>query len=159
MGRKNVEVEGATSSSIECCMCGDHGVSSELFLCSACGFRSQHKYCSNLYPGAESYDICNWCINRKGEETTKSSQNSSHKTDHRDVKMKKGKIDINLKNRRAIGNGSKRENKTAVAAPPPLAGRKRVTSDRGGVCGERRIIKPVFRNKVRRYKLLDEVSS
>ncbi|XP_042029075.1 uncharacterized protein LOC121776028 [Salvia splendens] len=160
MGRKNIEVEGATSSSTECCMCGDHGVSSELFLCGACGFRSQHKYCSNLYPGAQSYDICNWCINRKGEETTKSLQNSSHKTGHRDVmKIKKGKIDINHKERRTIEKGSKGQNKPAVAAPPPLAGRKRVTSDRGGVSGERRIVKPVFRNKVRRYKLLDEVSS
>ncbi|KAL1536181.1 hypothetical protein AAHA92_28869 [Salvia divinorum] len=158
MGRKNGEVEGAPSSSVECCMCGDHGVSSELFLCIGCGFRSQHKYCSDLYPGAESYDICNWCINQK--EIAKSSQNSFHKTDHRDVKIKKVKIDINHKDRRAIDNGSKKQIKsTAAAAPPPLAGRKTVTSDHGRISAERRIIKPVFRNKVRRYKLLDEVSS
>ncbi|XP_057783616.1 uncharacterized protein LOC131001287 isoform X2 [Salvia miltiorrhiza] len=159
MGR-NSELEGAA---VECCMCGDHGLSSELFSCSGCEFRSQH---NNLYPGAETYNICNWCLsqkddhNHKGEETTKSSQNSSHKTKISDMKIKKGKIDVNHGDRRAIDNRIKKQNKSPApdrAAPPPLAGRKRVTSDRGVI--PERIIRPVFRNKVRRYKLLDEVSS
>nr|CAD1826288.1 unnamed protein product [Ananas comosus var. bracteatus] len=35
-----------------CCMCGDHGLPRELFKCKICLVRSQHKYCSNLYPRA-----------------------------------------------------------------------------------------------------------
>lgn len=76
--------------------------------------------------------------------------------------MKKGKIDVNHGDRRAIDSRIKKQNKFPAAAdraaPPPSAGRKRVTSDRGGI-PQRIINKPVFRNKVRRYKLLDEVSS
>ncbi|GAY41523.1 hypothetical protein CUMW_060130, partial [Citrus unshiu] len=47
--------QSQASCPAECCMCGDYGVSNELFRCKVCQFRSQHRYCSNLYPKAESY--------------------------------------------------------------------------------------------------------
>ncbi|KAK2659870.1 hypothetical protein Ddye_006403 [Dipteronia dyeriana] len=63
--------------SIECCMCGDFGLPSELFQCKICQFRSQHSYCSNVYPKAESYQECNWCLSQK-DDTKERSQNSSN---------------------------------------------------------------------------------
>ncbi|XVE60567.1 hypothetical protein DITRI_Ditri05aG0139100 [Diplodiscus trichospermus] len=63
------------SSLIECCMCGDSGLTQELFQCKVCQFRSQHRYCSNLYPKAGSYKVCNWCLNQKDDSKEK-SQNS-----------------------------------------------------------------------------------
>lgn len=87
--------------------------------------------------------------------------------------MKKTKRDVD--HRTATHNYQiKKQNKPAVAAdrpaPPPSAARKRVTGDGGGIIIKRSrseeisnnggmMKKPVFRNKVRRYKLLDEVSS
>ncbi|KAI3933748.1 hypothetical protein MKW92_032106 [Papaver armeniacum] len=48
----------------ECCMCGDYGITNELYRCNLCSFRSQHRYCSNLYPKAETYELCNWCLRK-----------------------------------------------------------------------------------------------
>ncbi|KAF0911228.1 hypothetical protein E2562_007996 [Oryza meyeriana var. granulata] len=45
-----------------CCMCGDRGLLPELFRCAACAVRSQHTYCTERYPKAESYGTCNWCL-------------------------------------------------------------------------------------------------
>ncbi|KAK4747494.1 hypothetical protein SAY87_014080 [Trapa incisa] len=57
---KRGETDGAKGS--ECCMCGDYGLSDQLFQCQVCIFRWQHRYCSNLYPKAESCGVCNWCL-------------------------------------------------------------------------------------------------
>ncbi|XP_060171325.1 uncharacterized protein LOC132602509 [Lycium barbarum] len=75
----------------ECCMCGDYGYSSELFRCTICQFRSQHRYCSNLYPKAESYQICNWCLSTTKEKIQKSSisSSSSRNTSEDDPKIAK----------------------------------------------------------------------
>ncbi|KAL8486815.1 hypothetical protein ACS0TY_023489 [Phlomoides rotata] len=176
----------------ECCMCGDQGLSSELFTCKTCRFRLQHKYCSNLYPGAESYTVCNWCLSQKddkkgggGGERLIISPKSSHKIttvhqdDHDGIKMIKKKrvlLGEGQGDRRTISSNSqiKKSSKLPVEA---AAGRRRVASDHAGGGGRdiniRRtrseemsskggngmIIKQVFRNKVRRYKLLDDVSS
>ncbi|MCL7035729.1 hypothetical protein MKW94_028895 [Papaver nudicaule] len=61
----------------ECCMCGDYGLANQLFRCNLCVFRSQHRYCSNLYPKAETYELCNWCL-RKDDGTTMSSSGHHH---------------------------------------------------------------------------------
>ncbi|KAL9315820.1 hypothetical protein ACSQ67_016821 [Phaseolus vulgaris] len=61
----------------ECCMCGDLGFSDQLFQCRVCQFRSQHRYCSNLYPKPESLGTCNWCLSQR-EDTKEKSGNSSN---------------------------------------------------------------------------------
>ncbi|XP_062221106.1 uncharacterized protein LOC133920508 [Phragmites australis] len=59
--------DGAAAAAAVCCMCGDHGLPSELFRCSLCRLRLQHRYCSDLYPvAAGSYRRCNWCLREKG---------------------------------------------------------------------------------------------
>ncbi|KAJ6919788.1 hypothetical protein NC651_013668 [Populus alba x Populus x berolinensis] len=91
--------KGGTSSSQsspECCMCGDFGLPHELFQCKVCQFRSQHRYCSNLYPKAESYQVCNWCLSHETKEKSQNSSNSSSSNknnsedDSRNNKKKKG---------------------------------------------------------------------
>ncbi|TVU48143.1 hypothetical protein EJB05_07769 [Eragrostis curvula] len=56
-----------------CCMCGDRGLLPELFRCSACSVRSQHTYCTDRYPKAESYGTCNWCLRADGGGTSTSN--------------------------------------------------------------------------------------
>ncbi|XP_059631264.1 uncharacterized protein LOC132274113 [Cornus florida] len=178
--------------SLECCMCGDHGLSSELFKCKACKFRSQHRYCSNLYPKAETYRVCNWCLSQK-DDTVEKTQNScnsppsssthrnnnSSEDDHIMIKNKK-KISGNhggLKGQRGtlqLQFNSPIKKQRSPEKSPLSSARKRVTTGGGGGGGggvEERLrrtkseeianggITKVFRNKVRRYKLLDEVSS
>lgn len=175
-------------------MCGDYGLSQELFRCKICKFRSQHKYCSNQYPKAESYKACNWCLTPKLDSGNSSNSSSSCKNNSGD-----DRLDQAIKNKRnpndTIGHGGLRERRRASeiqlpsTAPikklhgspageesPVSTGRKRV----GGVVVEEKHhavlrksksanhisiagggikTRQVFRNKVRRYKLLDEVSS
>ncbi|XP_052146235.1 uncharacterized protein LOC127765388 [Oryza glaberrima] len=52
----------AAATAAVCCMCGDRGLLPELFRCAACAVRSQHTYCTERYPKAESYGTCNWCL-------------------------------------------------------------------------------------------------
>ncbi|KAL3340167.1 hypothetical protein AABB24_028673 [Solanum stoloniferum] len=179
---------------IECCMCGDYGLSSELFKCKICQFRSQHRYCSNLYPKAESYKICNWCLSPKyvsGEKTQNSSNSSSsckNTSDHNiqdGPKLKKKLISRN-ENNDIIGRTSPKgkikgsncnlkvqlinKNPIKLQKSPLLAARKRVMIDEVNIeekirrtkseeMSNRGITRKVFKNRVRRYKLLDEVSS
>ncbi|KAF3445992.1 hypothetical protein FNV43_RR11170 [Rhamnella rubrinervis] len=187
------------NNTIECCMCGDYGFSYELFQCKLCHFRSQHRYCSNLYPNAESYRICNWCLSQK-EDTKEKSQNSSNSSsscknealeDNESPNSKKKK---SLKHQqggvRSLGvpmhlqlNGPIKKQRS-IEIPPPspspspspslsppvsVSTRKRIITNGAKEEKLRRtrsedisnggITKQVFRNKVRRYKLLDEVSS
>ncbi|KAG5612733.1 hypothetical protein H5410_024014 [Solanum commersonii] len=181
---------------IECCMCGDYGLSSELFKCKICQFRSQHRYCSNLYPKAESYKICNWCLSPKdvsGEKTQNSSNSSSscknttsdHNISQDGPKLKK-KLIIRNENNDFIGRTSPKgkikgsncnlkvqlinKNPIKLQKSPLLAARKRVIIDdvnteekvrrtKSEEMSNRGITRKVFKNRVRRYKLLDEVSS
>ncbi|KAL4558988.1 hypothetical protein LXL04_031118 [Taraxacum kok-saghyz] len=180
--------------SSECCMCGDYGLSQELFRCKICKFRSQHKYCSNQYPKAESYKACNWCLTQKHDSGNSSNSSSSCRNNSGDdhvFKKKRNPTDT-------IGHGGLRERRRASAiqlpstAPikklqgssgeeesPASTGRKRVGGvvpdekhhavlrksksanhiSIGGGGGGGIKTRQVFRNKVRRYKLLDEVSS
>ncbi|XP_031124415.1 uncharacterized protein LOC116027125 [Ipomoea triloba] len=166
---------------LECCMCGDHGLSLELFRCKLCQFRSQHRYCSNLYPKAESYGVCNWCLTvEKGEEAQNSSNSSSscrNSGEENDGKIRKkfggnnirmGGSCLRLKNappklqvknrpvlskQKSVSPESSPAAVKGVAAAAGMEERLRRTKSDSG------IVRHVFRNKVRRYKLLDEVSS
>ncbi|PSS31599.1 Ferredoxin/ferredoxin--NADP reductase [Actinidia chinensis var. chinensis] len=170
-------------SPIECCMCGDYGLSYELFKCKICQIRSQHRYCSNQYPKAESYRICNWCLIDTTEKTPHNSSNSppssraNTQLSHDHVIKKKKKIHDGGQNGQKSsplklqGCSIKKLQRSQEGSPLP-AGRKRVIDGSGGEVDERLtrtkseevsnmggVNKPVFRNKVRRYKLLEEVSS
>ncbi|XVF64866.1 hypothetical protein PTKIN_Ptkin09bG0201000 [Pterospermum kingtungense] len=178
---------------LECCMCGDSGLTQELFQCKVCQFRSQHRYCSNLYPKAESYKVCNWCLNQK-ESSKEKSQNSSNSS----ATCKDNNEDDSNKNKKKVenhgataaglkgssiryGNNLKlqviKNNPNNIKIKPtspeklsPSTTRKRIISNarleeklrrtKSEEISNRGIItRHVFRNKVRRYKLLDEVSS
>ncbi|KAG6644410.1 hypothetical protein I3843_08G054400 [Carya illinoinensis] len=175
----------ASKPGLECCMCGDYGFSHELFQCKVCEFRSQHRYCSNLYPKDESYRICNWCLSQKQDPKEK-SQNSSNSSS-----SNKNQGEDERKNNKRNGNGDslailkgqrstsqlklngpiKKQIRSPGGAPSPSARKRIITnarmeekprrtkseeiSNRIGVTTRR----PLFRNKVRRYKLLEEVSS
>ncbi|KAG7020268.1 hypothetical protein SDJN02_16951, partial [Cucurbita argyrosperma subsp. argyrosperma] len=155
----------SSPSEPECCMCGDFGFSDELF-----------RYCSNLYPKADCYTICNWCLTQKEESKAKSpnSSNSSSLTtrdDHSSIKNPRNKDQIRtflpLQTRPIKKQRSPEASERPQPPPPPPPRRKPIAvednlrrtrseeiSHRSGI--QRPVI---FRNKVRRYKLLDEVSS
>ncbi|CAL5385826.1 unnamed protein product [Camellia sinensis] len=165
--------------SIECCMCGDYGLSYELFKCKVCQSRSQHRYCSNLYPKAESYRVCNWCLSDQKEDTAEKTQNHLNSEDTRVIKKRKkndnhGGLKKGHKNNLQLQVSSPiKKQRLPEGSPSVAAARKRTTTGGGGGGVEERlrrtkseeisnnggiITKQVFRNKVRRYKLLDEVS-
>ncbi|CAN6460851.1 unnamed protein product [Victoria cruziana] len=54
-----------------CCMCGDIGFPSKLFLCIRCCNRYQHSYCSNYYNEQGTSTVCDWCQSeeRSGSRT------------------------------------------------------------------------------------------
>lgn len=92
------------------------------------------RYCSNVYPKAEAYQLCNWCLN-KDEKSQNSSNSSSSNSGDLKTKRKTHTLKHSLPIKKQL-------------SPPP---KRLVTRSDAS--------KPVFRNKVRRYKLLDEVSS
>ncbi|XP_022768411.1 uncharacterized protein LOC111312435 [Durio zibethinus] len=164
------------SSLLECSMCGDSGLTQELFQCKVCQFRSQHSYCSNLYPKAGSYKVCNWCLNQK-EDSREKSQNSSNSS-----ASCKDNSEDDAKNKKKGDNNHGRNNniklqliKNPIKKPKspeksPITTRKRIITNARleeklrrtrseEVSNSGLITRHVFRNKVRRYKLLDEVSS
>ncbi|XP_076899394.1 uncharacterized protein LOC143553246 [Bidens hawaiensis] len=160
----------------ECCMCGDHGLSQELFRCKICKSRFQHKYCSNQYPKAELYKACNWCLTLKHDSGNSSNSSSSFKHNsgddhtmkdkkigHRGLRERRKGSDIRLTSTGSI----KKVHGSLPEESPVSTGRKEKNhallrksksanhiSNGGGTK-----TRPVFRNKVRRYKLLDEVTS
>ena len=153
-----------------------------------------YRYCSNLYPKAESYKICNWCLSQK-DDTKEKSQNSSNSSssnknqtdqdDHSNNKNIKrngnGTIDnlANLKGQRGtlllklndpIKKQRSPEDLPSPSPSPSPSGRRRLITKARMEEKLRRtkseeitnrigVTRQVFRNKVRRYKLLDEVSS
>ncbi|XP_039021449.1 uncharacterized protein LOC120153596 isoform X2 [Hibiscus syriacus] len=170
------------SSLLECCMCGDSGLTRELFQCKICHFRSQH---SNLYPKAEFYRVCNWCLDQKEDSKDQRSQNSSNSSatwkdkieeDDSNKKNKKNKKKTENDNNHGGMKGGGQRSKdlrlrvTKRSPSPEKSPRRRIISNarleeklRRTKSEERSnggfITRHVFRNKVRRYKLLDEVSS
>ncbi|KAL8159350.1 hypothetical protein V2J09_000887 [Rumex salicifolius] len=159
-------------ANFECCMCGDSGLSYELFRCKVCQFRSQHRYCSNLYPKAESYRVCNWCLIQRDENAATTS-NSSADQDPKSTK-KKYSVGVAVDHQHKIACATsksmqpaspvKKQRPVAEGSSPSPTGRKRVvgaedheTETTNGSATP--VTRHVFRNKVRRYKLLEEVSS
>ncbi|KAF8020518.1 hypothetical protein BT93_G1056 [Corymbia citriodora subsp. variegata] len=200
-GITKVGIPTSTTASDECCMCGDHGFPEELLQCKICHFRFQHTlYCSNLYPKAKSYQVCNWCLaqNQDGssakERTNKSSYPSSSRKngaceEDSDKKSKKrnnsgrklGYLDDNGDPKGETTDFLQFQRTKKQKEPPeslsPTA-RKRIISN-GDLEEKRRKKKEEERSKsnsnagigmrkqavlrrkrvIRRYKLLDEVSS
>ncbi|KAH9623582.1 hypothetical protein KSS87_013186, partial [Heliosperma pusillum] len=187
----------------KCCMCGDHGLTQELFRCKVCHFRSQHRYCSNLYPKADSYNVCNWCLIQKEDDnlttntiiSTNSSSNSSSPSEKRNTKNNTPTTNLNgpkigprptglqpispikkpmMRSPGEARSPSGRKRVTAVHQGPVVAhDQERLRRTKSSVemssikysrnnnsnsSGGPPVIKHVFRNKVRRYKLLEEVS-
>lgn len=153
------------------------------------------RYCSNLYPNAESYRICNWCLSQK-EDTKEKSQNSSNSSSScKNDAAEDNESPSNAKKKswkqqqqgglRSLGvsmhlqlNGPIKKQRSIDIPPPspsspslspPVPTRKRIITNgakeeklrrtRSEDISNTGITKQVFRNKVRRYKLLDEVSS
>ncbi|GKV33610.1 hypothetical protein SLEP1_g42095 [Rubroshorea leprosula] len=169
-----------SQTSLECCMCGDSGLISELFQCKTCQFRSQHRYCSNLYPKSDSYKICNWCLSQKDDTKEKSQNSSNSSASHKNIgdeegKMKKSSSQQQLQ---VMKRSPIKKPRSSPERSPPLtatvARRKRIItrgrleekmmirrakSEEISNTANGLITRHVFRNKVRRYKLLDEVSS
>ncbi|KGN62733.1 uncharacterized protein LOC101216451 [Cucumis sativus] len=152
-----------SKSQSECCMCGDFGFSFELFHCKICQFRSQHRYCSNLYPKADCYRICNWCLTLNQESNPKSPNSSSSIINNND-QFPNFRSQLN----KPIKKQSSSSLVILPPPPPPPPPRRRLISvdeklrrTRSEEISHRTGIKRpvIFRNKVRRYKLLDEVSS
>ncbi|XP_054788275.1 uncharacterized protein LOC129294150 isoform X1 [Prosopis cineraria] len=175
----------------ECCMCGDCGFPEELFQCKVCQFRSQHRYCSNLYPRVDAYETCNWCLVQKDDVKEKSLNSSNSSSSFKNNgstgdESKNKRIKNSNVNSPKIGGKKgeahaknkgiqKRKSPEARSPSPPssvlISPRKRIVTDGGleerlrrtkseDISNTSRIItRQVFRNKVRRYKLLDEVSS
>ncbi|KAE9595973.1 hypothetical protein Lal_00030831 [Lupinus albus] len=188
------ETTATRQSNIECCMCGDPGFSDQLFQCKICHFRSQHRYCSNIYPKVESLGTCNWCLNQKESEKSPNTSNSSSPYRNNDdddennksKKMRKRlrgsssplKLQLQKKPIKKLLHKSPepRSPSTASILSPSsqhvlISTRKRIVTN--GASEEKMrctksedsanrnggATKQVFKNKVRRYKLLDEVSS
>ncbi|CAL0315554.1 unnamed protein product [Lupinus luteus] len=180
----SIETNTTRQSNTVCCMCGDPGFSDQLFQCKICHFRSQHRYCSNIYPKLESLGTCNWCLNQKESDKSSNTSNSSspyrNNDDEDDENNKSKKIRKGLRwstsalqlqlQKKPIKKLHKspeaRSPSTASTSPSSqsvlISTRKRVVTNgasedianrNGGAS------KQVFRNKGRRYKLLDEVSS
>ncbi|XP_041021889.1 uncharacterized protein LOC121263146 [Juglans microcarpa x Juglans regia] len=169
---------------LECCMCGDYGFSHDLFQCKVCEFRSQHRYCSNLYPKAdESYRICNWCLSQKQDPKEKSQNSSNSSSSNKNQGEDEGKNNKEngnvdslaiLKGQRSTSqlklNGPIKKQRSPGGPPSPSARKRIITNPRMEEKLRRRkseelsnsigvTTRPLFRNKVRRYKLLEEVSS
>ena len=187
----------------ECCMCGDSGLTHELFQCKVCQFRSQHRYCSNLYPQPESYKVCNWCLSQKEDSKEKSQNSCNSSASCKDNSEDDSKNNIKKKSHNfskpgsvspGLKGGQQRNTnnlKLQVAIKKPKSPEVRspstttttmttmttTTTRRKRIITNARleeklrrtkseeisnrglITRHVFRNKVRRYKLLDEVSS
>lgn len=182
----------------ECCMCGDLGFSDQLFQCKICQFRSQHRYCSNLYPKKEFFGTCNWCLSPENSPNSSNSSSCYKKNMSTEDEGKNKKIKNCIQKKGIIkGSGggggggrvyhlqlpkpmkkpnspSEKKSPLASISPPILvSSRKRIITN--GALEEKLrrtksediirssnsigATKQVFRNKVRRYKLLDEVSS
>ncbi|GAB2232255.1 hypothetical protein Droror1_Dr00011287 [Drosera rotundifolia] len=173
----------------ECCMCGDYGLANELFRCKVCQFRSQHRYCSNLYPKAETYRVCNWCLIEASDAQTKASNSSNsssspaggeddprHPTHGKSRKKSSG---CSNNSQHYDSGATIKKQKSPEGSPSGASLGRRTTVSVAGKGGNgakeedrdsksdemangsvtNGVMRQVFRGKVRRYKLLDEVSS
>ncbi|KAL6899269.1 hypothetical protein ACP4OV_005927 [Aristida adscensionis] len=140
-----------------CCMCGDHGLPAELFRCTLCRLRLQHRYCSELYPRAATYRSCNWCLREEGgagadppPETAGAKRTLNDSRDDVGCTRSEFSPEPGKPVKKPI---KKSHGRTTAAAQKPVVaeGRSEVQAGAGP--------KARFRVKVRRYKLLAEVIS
>ncbi|PKU69509.1 uncharacterized protein LOC110101588 isoform X2 [Dendrobium catenatum] len=149
-----------SSPSVVCCMCGDRGLSRELFRCKLCAFRSQH---NDLYPRAEVYRACNWCLREEAgsrlllvEQTTVdriiSASSSPVGGTSSGLKLARGAFSPQLLNKPV----KKQRLGDRRLQPPSDSGDRGSGEELSPGSGRGR---QVFRGKARRYKLLEEFSS
>ncbi|KAH0451514.1 hypothetical protein IEQ34_018813 [Dendrobium chrysotoxum] len=149
-----------SSPSVVCCMCGDRGLSRELFRCKLCVFRSQH---NDLYPRAEFYRACNWCLREEAgsrllsvEQTTVdriiSASSSPVGGTSSGLKLARGDFSPQLLNKPV----KKQRLGDRRLQPPADSGDRGSGEELSPGSGRGR---QVFRGKVRRYKLLEEFSN
>ncbi|KAJ7965784.1 Ubiquitin carboxyl-terminal hydrolase [Quillaja saponaria] len=152
MTRNKGSGSAAARSSLECCMCGDCGFSHELFQCKVCQFRSQHR---NRGSGDD-------------ESKNRKIKNENLAEIHGGKKGQRGIDGLGVQFNKPI----KKQRSGPTPTSPSVLGsaRKRIVTNSSIEDNLRRtkseeisnrpgIKKQVFRNKVRKYKLLDEVSS
>ncbi|KAH7567691.1 hypothetical protein JRO89_XS07G0121100 [Xanthoceras sorbifolium] len=162
-------------TSAECCMCGDFGLPSELFQCKICQFRSQHRSacgCLQLVfePKDETKERSQNSSNSSSSNKTNSGdhdhskdkrKNSNSSTDnHGGLKGQKSSLQLQLNKPIKKERSPERSPSTRKRIITNAALEEKLRRTRSEEITNRVITtKPVFRNKVRRYKLLDEVSS
>ncbi|KAM0949047.1 putative Zinc finger, FYVE/PHD-type [Dioscorea sansibarensis] len=128
----------------ECCMCGDYGLPTELFHCKVCLSRYQHKYCSDLYLKSEVYHTCNWCL-REASSSSSSSSSKNNNTGSSHNPCSSNNNNNNTSNNINGGNTVK-INRTSFSSNL----HKPVKKQR---------LPQLLKTRVRRYKLLEDVSS
>ncbi|RWW77038.1 hypothetical protein BHE74_00014824 [Ensete ventricosum] len=147
-------------SSVVCCMCGDPGLMQELFRCKLCLVRSQHRYCSDFYPKAESYRTCNWCLREEGERSLPKEA----------MKDPNSVVSSSSNNDSGNGSGASKLHRGAFSSqlnkpikkPRLLNWAASDVTDRvrsGELSSGSGRARQALRGKARRYKLLEEVSS
>ncbi|KAG8097137.1 hypothetical protein GUJ93_ZPchr0013g34666 [Zizania palustris] len=149
-----------------CCMCGDRGLLPELFRCAACAVRSQHTYCTERYPKAESYGTCNWCLLMRADQGSGGGAVTSSSARHSTVRAAgdhqagggKPAVPAKVASR---GNFAAHLSKPIKKPPPPQRRilLRRSASDLGSRLRDAPPSPGVARGRprVRRYKLLEEV--
>ncbi|THU49569.1 hypothetical protein C4D60_Mb06t10920 [Musa balbisiana] len=151
---------GESPPATVCCMCGDHGLLQELFQCKVCLVRSQHRYCSDLYPKNESYRACNWCLRDGGAKglagDAKRSTSSCNAMDGRSS----GSTGTGVKVHRQaspsqLSKPIKKLRLLLHRSASDITDRMR-SEELSPSFGRGR---QVAKGKIRRYKLLEEVSS
>ncbi|KAK8921407.1 hypothetical protein KSP39_PZI020688 [Platanthera zijinensis] len=133
-------------------MCGDYGMAGELFRCRICSFRFQHKYCSHLYPRVQSYRACNWCLAAEGGRINSLTLEAEPTI----AGNKSYPFNLATIARRSSGSAGGVKLGLRPFLPPINRPAKKLKAERvfaGGVRNGR----PVFRARVRRYKLLEEL--
>ncbi|KAK8970789.1 hypothetical protein KSP40_PGU001208 [Platanthera guangdongensis] len=147
-----------------CCMCGDLGLSEELFRCKVCLFRTQHKYCSELYPKEEACRSCNWCLREErgkffiaGEPMSDGSSSSSSSSPVGDA-LNKLRLQRGVPLLQLCINPVKKLKVEVEESPTTSSKSPEKAKSEVAVTGSGRAGLP-FRGRERRYKLLQEVSS
>ncbi|KAJ3676944.1 hypothetical protein LUZ60_002668 [Juncus effusus] len=164
MGRSSSACPSSSSSqvsSILCCMCGDHGLEQELFQCKICFARSQHKYCSDLYPRKVIYRACNWCLREEGgkmiyqdDTNINGISKQSSKNDNQDNSSAKPvRREYLSRHNKPIKKNKEDKKPLRILIRHSGSGSKELESQLE-IRGKRRC-----RPKARRYRLLEEFTS
>ncbi|XP_021314197.1 uncharacterized protein LOC8072611 isoform X2 [Sorghum bicolor] len=169
----------AAAAAVVCCMCGDHGLPHELFRCNLCRLRTQH---SDLYPRvAGPYRSCNWCLKQGGaagggdsRSPAKAPAAAAAGTRSRRINDSRGDDDDRDSDESAPCYGCSRSAFSADPGKPIKKPNKKGGRERAVQRPEEPVVTttvvpkkrrrevqpgtPRFKAKVRRYKLLAEVT-